>query len=323
VEAGLLPGLLPGGRPLDDDAARAEVARAWGVDAATLPTTAGRDLTGILAGLADGSLGGVVLGGLEVADLPDPAAARDALAKAGFVVSLEVRASEATTYADVVFPVAPPVERAGAWVSWEGRVRDFPQALESAALPDHRVLASLADQLGVPFGPVPELPRWTGERAAPPAEAPAPMQPVAAGTAVLASWHLLLDDGALQDGEPHLAGTAKRPVARLSAATAASVDVFDGDQITVSTDRGSLTLPVVITSMVDHVVWLPLASKGCRVHDALGAVPGDVVRIAPAVVEPAVGEPAVVEPAVVEPVETTPDAARGLDGLDRQDGGAA
>ncbi|ACZ29514.1 NADH-quinone oxidoreductase, chain G [Xylanimonas cellulosilytica DSM 15894] len=282
LDAGLLPGLLPGGRPLTDPAARAEVARAWGVDEATLPATPGRDLTGILAGLEDGSLGGALVGGLELADLPDPAAARRALAAAGFVVSLEVRASEATTFADIVLPVAPPVERAGAWVSWEGRVRAFPQALESAALPDHRVLTALAAQAGVPFDAGVVFPAWTGARADAPASEPADLPRLEPGTVVLASWHLLLDDGALQDGEPHLAGTAKRPVARLSAGTAAAVDVFDGDQVTVSTERGSLTLPVVVTEMVDHVVWLPLASKGCRVHDTLGASPGDVVHIAAA-----------------------------------------
>jgi len=38
--------------------------------------------------------------------------------------------------------------------------------------------------------------------------------------------------------------------------------------------------------MVDHVVWLPLASRGSRVHDQLGAAPGDVVRIAAAMPTP-------------------------------------
>ncbi|WP_425955095.1 NADH-quinone oxidoreductase subunit G [Xylanimonas sp. McL0601] len=288
VEAGLLPGLLPGGRPITDAAARAEVAQAWGVDEALLPAGPGRDLTGILRALDAGTLGGALVGGLELADLPDPAAARSALDKAGFVVSLEVRASEVTALADVVLPVAPPVERAGTFVSWEGRVRSFPQALESAAMPDHRVLHALAAQAGVDLGAgdplaahlaAAVLPAWTGERATAPEAASVTPPQVEPGTAVLAAWHLLLDDGALQDGEPHLAGTAKKPVARMSAATAAAVDVFDGDDVTVSTDRGSVTLPVRVTAMVDHVVWLPLASKGCRVHDQLGASPGDVVRI--------------------------------------------
>ena len=288
VEAGLLPGLLPGGRPITDAAARADVARAWGVDEASLPAGPGRDLTGILRALDTGTLGGAIVGGLELADLPDPAAARAALDKAGFLVSLEVRASEVTELADVVFPVAPPAERSGAYVSWEGRVRAFGQALESAALPDHRVLHALAAQAGVDLGAGDPftahrapgaLPAWAGERVAAPEATSVTPPTVEAGTAVLASWHLLLDDGALQDGEPHLAGTAKQPVARLSAATAAAVDVFDGDLVTVSTDRGSITVPARVTSMVDHVVWLPLASQGSRVHDQLGAAPGDVVRI--------------------------------------------
>ena len=287
VEAGLLPGLLPGGRPLTDAAARAEVAAAWGVDEAVLPAAPGRDLQGIVAALREGALAGALVGGVELADLPDPAAAREALAKAAFVVSFEVRASEVTKLADVVLPVAPPVERAGTYVSWEGRPRPFARALASSALPDHRVLHALAAHFGADHGagnPATALPAWAGQRAAAPDANPSaapelPAEPGDSTAAVLASWHLLLDDGALQDGEPHLAGTAKKPVARLSAATAAAIDVADGDPVTVSTARGSITLPVRITPMVDHVVWLPLASTGSRVHDRLGAAPGAVVRV--------------------------------------------
>jgi NADH-quinone oxidoreductase subunit G len=291
VEAGLLPGLLPGGRPLSDPAARAEVAAAWGVDADTLPAEPGLDTGGILDALSVGQLSGVVVGGLELADLPDPQHARRALEAASWVVSLEVRRSEVTELADVVLPVAPPAERAGSFWNWEGRVRPFGQALESSALPDHRVLHQLAGYLGVDLGAdeplaahraIGALPAWRGERAPAPATGQVEPPPVAPGTAVLAAWHLLLDDGALQDGEQFLAGTAKRPVARMSAVTAAAADVFDGDLVTVSTDRGTITLPVAITEMVDHVVWLPLASRGCRVHAQLGASPGDVVRVAPA-----------------------------------------
>jgi len=290
LEAGLLPGLLPGGRPLTDPAARAEVAAAWGVDADALPVAPGRDVAEILDALSVGQLGGALVGGVEPADLPDPAHARRALAAAGFVVSLEVRRSEVTELADVVLPVAPPAERAGSYWNWEGRVRAFGAALESAALPDHRVLDALAAQAGVDLGAatpleahraIAALPAWGGARVPAPQGEPVEPPEVPAGSAVLASWHLLLDDGALQDGEQFLAGTAKRPVARMSAATAAAVDVYDGDRVTVTTDRGSVTVPVAITEMVDHVVWLPLASRGCRVHDALGAAPGDLVRIGP------------------------------------------
>lgn len=316
LEAGLLPGLLPGGRPLTDTAARAEVAAAWGVDADALPAAPGRDVAEILDALSVGQLGGALVGGVELADLPDPEHARRALGAAGFVVSLEVRRTEAVELADVVLPVAPPVERAGSYWNWEGRVRAFGQALESAALPDHRVLDALAAQAGVDLGAatpldahraIAALPAWGGARVPAPGAEPVEPPEVPTGSAVLASWHLLLDDGALQDGEQFLAGTAKRPVARMSAATAAAVDVYDGDRVTVATDRGRVTVPVAITEMVDHVVWLPLASRGCRVHDTLGAAPGDLVRIGP----------------VVEPVETTDRVSTGSTTDEKAQGGAA
>jgi NADH-quinone oxidoreductase subunit G len=90
---------------------------------------------------------------------------------------------------------------------------------------------------------------------------------------------MLLDDGRLQDGEPHLAGTARTPVVRLSAGTADAIGAADGDQVAVSTDRGAITLPLTITEMPDHVVWLPLNSPGSAVHRTLGVTPGAVVRI--------------------------------------------
>jgi NADH-quinone oxidoreductase subunit G len=89
----------------------------------------------------------------------------------------------------------------------------------------------------------------------------------------------LLDDGRLQDGVETLAGTRRPTVARLSASTASAAGVSDGGQLVVSTDRGSLTLPVAVTEMVDDVVWLPTYSAGSHVHAELGAVSGSVVSL--------------------------------------------
>ena len=72
-----------------------------------------------------GTLKALLIGGVEIDDLPDPAAARAALKAADFVVSLEVRESDVTKVADVVLPIAPVVEKPGMFVNWEGRVRTF------------------------------------------------------------------------------------------------------------------------------------------------------------------------------------------------------
>ncbi len=147
VEAGALPNLLPGGRPVVDSAARADLAGHWGV--VTLPDGEGRDGDAILAAATAGEIGGLVVGGVDPADLADPGAARAAIAAASFVVSLEIRASEVTEAADVVFPVAPVTDKSGMFVNWEGRVRAFDQVLQvPSSLPDLRVLAGIADEMG-------------------------------------------------------------------------------------------------------------------------------------------------------------------------------
>lgn len=298
VEAGALPSLLPGGRPVSDAAARVDTAAAWDVE--SLPSDPGRDLAAILAATASGQLSGLLVGGIDLDDLPDPVAARAALTAASFVVSLEVRASSVTEFADVVFPVAPPAEKAGTYLNWEGRWRDFPRALASNAMTDADVLDAIAGEAGswlgirgrqAAFDELAELGAWEGTRVAAPAVAGVLSEPSeSVGTAVLSTWSLLLDQGLLQDGEPYLAGTAHRAVARLSPATAAGLGLpsgAGGAAVTVSTDRGEITLPLAVTPMPDGVVWLPSNSHGSAVRAVLGAGNGDSVSIGAASIETA------------------------------------
>ncbi|OEU95719.1 NADH-quinone oxidoreductase subunit G, partial [Streptomyces abyssalis] len=81
IEAGALPTLLPGARPVSDARAREEVARAWGL--AGLPAGPGRDTAAIIDAAVDGELAALVVGGVELADLPDPARAAQALDEVG------------------------------------------------------------------------------------------------------------------------------------------------------------------------------------------------------------------------------------------------
>jgi NADH-quinone oxidoreductase subunit G len=99
------------------------------------------------------------------------------------------------------------------------------------------------------------------------------------GQAVLASWHHLLDSGALQDGDGALAGTARTPVARISKSTAADLGLSDGDPVTVGTKTGAITLPALVTDMADGVVWVPTNSPGSTVRRTLGVAEGAVVEI--------------------------------------------
>jgi NADH-quinone oxidoreductase subunit G len=304
LDAGALTGLLPGGRPLGSDVARAQAAEVWGVDVAALPAEPGRDLESVVAALhedaaavaaaddptaVDRAVRALVVAGVEAADLADPAGFLAALEAAPFVVSLEQRHSDVTQRADVVLPVAAVAERFGTFVDWEGRRREFSQAFPAShSLSDARVLSMIATQLGsTAFAPDVNTQReelaafgsWDGERAEAPSVAAAEPAPVGDGEAVLATWRQLLDHGLLQEGDPFLGATARTAVARLSPSTARSLGVADGAEVTVSTDVGSLTLPLIVTAMPDGVVWLPANSDRSTPRASLGAGHGDVVRI--------------------------------------------
>ncbi|MEU5187264.1 NADH-quinone oxidoreductase subunit G [Streptomyces klenkii] len=292
IEAGALPGLLPGGRPATDPRAREETAAAWGVSG--LPRSPGRDTGQIVEAAARGELGALLVGGVEVADLPDPARAREALEAVGFLVSLEQRPSEVSDRADVVLPVAAVAEKAGTFLNWEGRARPFEVAIKPDQLPrrhvpaDGRVLHMLADAMGIGLG-LPDvgavraelrrLGPWDGEHAADPAESGRPLPRPGAGEAVLAGHRLLLDRGRLQDGDDALAGTRHAALARLSPATAAEAGVRDGEVLAVTGPAGTVRLPLCVTAMPDRVVWLPLNSAGGGVAGDTGARPGELVRI--------------------------------------------
>jgi NADH-quinone oxidoreductase subunit G len=287
LEAGALPNLLPGGRPVDDAAARVDVQTAW--QTTDVPTAPGRDTAGILAAAGAGALGGLLVGGVDPSDLPDPQGVLDAIEAAPFVVSLELRQSAVTERADVVLPVAAAEEKGGTFLDWEGRARTFAPVLSSSAVSDYRVLDLLAGELDVHLGlrdlasvraELSTLGPWAGARPqAPGVPAGEPPQPKP-NQAVLATWRLLLDNGRLQDGEPYLAGTATRPVARLSAATAAEIGVAEGGDVVVSTAAGQITVPVVVDELPDRVVWLPTDSQSCTVHESLRVTAGAIVGIA-------------------------------------------
>ncbi len=302
VEAGCLPGLLPGGRPATDTAARVDVAAAWEVD--SLPAEDGMDATGMLAAAAAGELKALVVAGLEPVDFADAAAVRAGLENAGFVVALESRLSEVTERADVVFPVALIEEHPGTFLNWEhrpGRVNTvIPQS--AAPMTDLRVLAALADALGRPLGvrtpkqalaELTELGTWTdpaGVADARPAEpvrksrtrTVAPKVPkVTDGEAIvkLATWRQLIDGGRGQDGEGALADTARPSLARVSPALAQALGVAEGDAVAVSGGSGWYSLPVAITpGMVEGAVWVPTNSPGTPLGE-LGVVFGDEVTL--------------------------------------------
>ena len=201
------------------------------------------------------------------------------------MVSLELRRTAITELADVVFPVAAVAEKAGAFRNWEGRLGTFDATVTGKnVLDDGRVLDTLGVEMDVdlytqtPVVSMAEMNRlglYEGDR---------PTMPSLSGNVTrrgiaLASWRMNLDGGALQDGEPFLAGTAKADVARVSPATAARLSLADGGSVNVTTRWGAIRLPLAVTEMVDEVVWLPGRAGDETLTESLRARHGDTVKV--------------------------------------------
>ena len=278
LSAGALGNLLPGGRPVSDSAARVDLQSAWGV--ASLPNTIGRSTSEILSGLNNGGLDALLIGGVDPLDI-----SADALSQLlnTFVVSLEISHTAVTAIADVVLPVAAVVEKSGSYLDWRGSARHFEKGVEDIDLrSDVRVLSILADALGAPINlptvtatarEIQSLGRWDGAKST---FAPRTANSVSTGEFTLVSWRLLLDLGTLQQGEENLAGTAKRARAHISVATAAKLGVRESDLVLISSERGSIELPISIREIADNLIWVPRNSEGSQVIPTLGFTRGPV-----------------------------------------------
>jgi len=205
-----------------------------------------------------------------------------------FVVSLEITHSAVTAIADVVLPVAAVIEKSGSFQDWQGSTRSFDKAIaDSLSRSDVRILSMLADEMGSPINlptvsatarEIAALGNWDGSTVQ--FEKVAPEKDASTGDKLqLSSWRLLLDLGTLQDGEANLAGTARKASAHISKARAEKLGVNPGDLISISSELGSLKLPVEISEMSDSAIWVPRNSIGSQVIANLGFVSGDVTVV--------------------------------------------
>ena len=249
VEAGALPTLLPGGRSVADAAGRADVAQRWGVDLAGPRRSRPRPDRHPHRGPRRG-LGGLLVGGVDPFDLPDPALRRGRARRAPASSSAWRCSRRPSPSGPTSCSRSPPRRRRPA-PTWTGRAAPRPSTRPCTApgcCPTAACCRVLADEMDVDLRlPTPEAARaelaalgtsrgvrveGAGLDVRPPAA------PAAAGEAVLATWRQLIDVGTLQRDEPELAGTARTPVARIAPGTAAGLGVADGDRLTVSGATG-------------------------------------------------------------------------------------
>ncbi len=138
IEAGLAPGLLPGGQPLDTPGIR----EVWG----EVPTERGLDAKGILEAAALGRMEVLILLGADpLVDFPDRSLAARAIAGVRTVISVDPLLNDSAAGAGVVLPVAAFGEVSGTTTNFEGRV----SAVRQKVTPPGTALGRLARSGGV------------------------------------------------------------------------------------------------------------------------------------------------------------------------------
>jgi NADH-quinone oxidoreductase subunit G len=271
LRAGLAPGLLPGGRRLDDDADRAEVEAEWG----SLPETSGRDLHAVLTDAAAGKIDVLHLIGVDLLrDCDSPALAAKALKKVGTVVAQDLALNDTVAeHADVVLPATGTQERHGSYTNWEGRTQRFAKAVDGPqlVLDDWEILQQVAAMLGqdLGFSDLEGLRREmerVGSRSQPhewptvDAEADPDADGDAEGLQVI-GVRLLIDEGTMLTDAVNLKATGREPWVELNAADAEQLGVADGDLVEVTGPKGSIRLPGRVgTDVVPGAVFVPANS---------------------------------------------------------------
>ncbi|CAN5912361.1 NADH-quinone oxidoreductase subunit G [soil metagenome] len=264
VDAGLLPGLLPGGRGLDD---AGPLADAW----SHVPEVAGRDAHAMLTAAAEGELDALYLIGVDpIRDFEDPQLARRALERVETVVVQDLLQTDTTPFADVVLPAAAAQERTGSFTTWEGRRQPFAQVVPPPArcMEDWDIIRQLSRAMGVDVGwetamdvrreaaPLMAAERSAADRLAalpaPPGDGNADSTEDRAGSDQLTveAVPALLGHGSMLRGADALRATAREPRAWVHPDDAERAGLSDGDTVELTGPAGHVTLPMRTSDQV-------------------------------------------------------------------------
>ncbi|HEX6255730.1 MAG TPA: NADH-quinone oxidoreductase subunit G [Euzebyales bacterium] len=264
VDAGLMPGLLPGGRGLDN---AGPVADAW----SHVPDAPGRDAHQMLRAAADGELSALYLIGVDpIRDFEDPLLARRALETVDTVILQDLLETDSTRYADVVLPAAAAQERVGSFTTWEGRRQACAQVVPPPrrCIEDWDIIRQVARAMGSDLGwetamdvrreaaPLMAAERSVADRLAEltvdrdPPEGDSVPADADDDRLTVEAVPALLGHGVMLRGADALNATARPPEAWVHPDDAERAGVQAGDTVELVGTGGRLSLPVRVTDAV-------------------------------------------------------------------------
>jgi NADH-quinone oxidoreductase subunit G len=291
LDAGARPGLLPGGRPVADAAARAELAEVWGAE---LPEAPGLDAAAMLRAAAEGELGVLLLAGVDLVRDHGPRELAEQALERAFVVAADHEVNDTTRHADVLLPAAVHAESQGTWTDWEGRVQVTRPAIPVGGAA--QALWELADQLSVRLGvdlSLATLGQVTAETArfrARPEGLAAPALPAAAPTGEaagdadgleLVTYPLLLDGASMLARAADLNRETPGAFVELHPDDAARLGLADGGTAEVDFgDDRTARLPVrVAPTVAPGCAFVPANQPDLALGALLGPAPALRVKV--------------------------------------------
>ncbi|HQR15629.1 MAG TPA: NADH-quinone oxidoreductase subunit NuoG [Nitrospira sp.] len=291
VEMGAVPDFLPGPAPLNDQASRDRLASLWREE---LPRTPGITLTEMLAAARTGSLKAMfMVGENPVGTLPAAAQAKEALAKLELLVCQELFLTETAAMAHVVLPACSYMEKDGTFTNSEGHVQAVRQAINPVgdSRPDWEMLSAISVLMGSPLeygdareilkeirnvipgygllGPTPTSPKvdqailshYLAEDAATDMATRYAVRQAPKSTdqtLAMLFTQTLFHSGKLSTHSKGLLQLQQEGFLSINPADAAKVGLADGDKVTVSNARASITTIAKIRERVPAgLVWFP------------------------------------------------------------------
>lgn len=264
-DMGVLSAALPGLRPVNDDAARTALVRAWGAE---IPPEPGADLDAMLALCNEGRVGALYIAGSDpLMAYPDRGFVKRALDATDLLIVQDTFLTDTVGVADVVLPAAGYGEETGTFTNNEGRIQkvckfrepafeargnlaifDFVAALRNQALQPSmqgeifREIARLVPAYqGLTDGLGADGAFTTADPTPPAGEffAPPP-NPNAADRLMLVTGNCLFHNGYLSERSEILNTVADDPYVEMSAWDAAQLCLSDRDQVVVRSAQGEL-----------------------------------------------------------------------------------
>ncbi len=151
-DAGLIPMMYPDYQRVDNPAARAHFAQAWGVPPEQLDTTPGLTVVEVMRAIHAGQVKGMyIMGENPAMSDPDAHHARHALAALEMLVVQDIFLTETAALADVVLPASAFAEKHGSFTNTDRMVQRGRQVLRppGQARQDLRIVIDMARQLGL------------------------------------------------------------------------------------------------------------------------------------------------------------------------------